>query len=87
MNTTTADFALEQPAPSAGVTSVGVGSGALLGSVAALFVESDGCYAGRPDIDAWPVARDARLYAGPLPAKCNPAPARKRGSGLARFFA
>jgi hypothetical protein len=31
MNTTTADFSLEQPAPDAGVTSVGVGSSALLG--------------------------------------------------------
>ena len=35
MNTTTADFSLEQPAPDAGVTSVGVGSSALLGSVSA----------------------------------------------------
>jgi hypothetical protein len=33
MNTTTADFSLEQPAPDAGVTSIGVGSSALLGSV------------------------------------------------------
>jgi site-specific DNA-methyltransferase (adenine-specific) len=33
MNTTTADFSLEQPAPDAGVTSGGVGSSALLGSV------------------------------------------------------
>jgi hypothetical protein len=32
MNTTTADFALEQPAPAGGVTATGVGSNVLLGS-------------------------------------------------------
>ena len=39
---------------------------------AALFVQSDGCYAGRPDIDAWPEQRDARRYAGPLPVVVHP---------------
>lgn len=34
---------------------------------AALFVQPDGCYAGLPDVDAWPEHRDARRYAGPLP--------------------
>jgi hypothetical protein len=28
--------------------------------LAALFVQADGCYAGRDDIDAWPEHRDAR---------------------------
>lgn len=41
-------------------------------SVAALFVQPDGCYAGRPDIDAWPQERDARLYAGPMPVVAHP---------------
>ena len=35
--------------------------------LAALFVQPDGCYAGLPDVDAWPEARDARRYTGPLP--------------------
>jgi hypothetical protein len=41
-------------------------------TVAALFVQAGGCYAGRPDIDAWPQERDARLYAGPLPVVAHP---------------
>ncbi|MBU0752399.1 MAG: hypothetical protein KJ787_14085 [Gammaproteobacteria bacterium] len=40
--------------------------------VAALFVQADGCYAGRDDIDAWPEARDARNYTGPLPVVAHP---------------
>lgn len=34
-------------------------------TVAALFVETGGCYFGLPDVDPWDEARDARLYAGP----------------------
>lgn len=33
--------------------------------VAALFVDAEGCYANLPGVDAWPEARDARLYRGP----------------------
>ena len=36
-------------------------------TVAALFVATDGCYFGLPDVDPWDVRRDARLYAGPHP--------------------
>ena len=40
--------------------------------IAALFVQSDGCYSGLPYVDAWPLARDARLYAGPWPVVAHP---------------
>jgi hypothetical protein len=33
--------------------------------IAALFVQSGGCYFNLPDVDPWDEARDARLYAGP----------------------
>ena len=39
---------------------------------AALYVQTDGCYTGLPDVDAWPEHRDARLYAGPLPVVAHP---------------
>ena len=34
-------------------------------TIAALYVETDGCYFGLPGVDPWDEARDARLYAGP----------------------
>lgn len=40
--------------------------------IAALFVESGGCYFGLPDVDPWDVKRDARLYAGPYPVVAHP---------------
>lgn len=40
--------------------------------IAALFVETDGCYAGLPGVDAWGEARDARRYAGPFPVVAHP---------------
>ena len=36
-------------------------------TVAALYVETGGCYFGVPDVDPWDEARDARSYAGPHP--------------------
>lgn len=41
-------------------------------SVAALFVETGGCYFGVPGVDPWDRARDARLYAGPHPVVAHP---------------
>jgi hypothetical protein len=40
--------------------------------IAALFVEADGIYAGLPDVDLWPIERDARKYEGPWPVVAHP---------------
>lgn len=40
--------------------------------VAALYVETDGCYFGLPGVDPWDQKRDARLYAGPHPVVAHP---------------
>lgn len=40
--------------------------------VAAIYVQPDGCYAGLPEIDAWPEQRDARKYLGPWPVVAHP---------------
>lgn len=40
--------------------------------IAALYVETNGCYFGLPDVDPWDEARDARLYAGPYPVVAHP---------------
>jgi len=40
--------------------------------VAALYVATNGCYFGLPDVDPWDSARDARLYAGPYPVVAHP---------------
>lgn len=40
--------------------------------IAALFVESDGCYFNQPGVDPWDESRDARLYAGPYPVVAHP---------------
>jgi hypothetical protein len=49
--------------------------------IAALYVQADGCYSDLPDIDLWPEARDARLYAGPWSVVAHP-PCQRWG----RFF-
>lgn len=40
--------------------------------IVALYVAEDGPYATDPRVDAWGVTRDARLYAGDLPAVTHP---------------
>lgn len=40
--------------------------------IAALYVETDGCYFGLPGVDPWDEARDARKYAGPWPVVAHP---------------
>ena len=40
--------------------------------VAALYVETGGAYFGLSDVDPWDEARDARLYAGPVPVVAHP---------------
>lgn len=40
--------------------------------IAALYVETGGCYFGLPDVEPWDEARDARLYAGPHPVVAHP---------------
>lgn len=41
-------------------------------TVAALYVASDGVYAGHSDVDLWDEERDARLYDGPWPVVAHP---------------
>lgn len=40
--------------------------------IAALFVETDGCYFGLPGVDPWDITRDARLYDGPHRVVAHP---------------
>jgi hypothetical protein len=40
--------------------------------LAALFVETGGCYFGLPDVDPWDKDRDARLYSGPHSVIAHP---------------
>lgn len=40
--------------------------------IAALFVETNGCYFHLPGVDPWDEARDAKLYAGPWPVVAHP---------------
>ena len=40
--------------------------------IAALFVQTGGCYFGLDGVDPWDEPRDARLYAGPYPVVAHP---------------
>jgi hypothetical protein len=40
--------------------------------IAALYVETEGCYFGLSDVDPWDRERDARRYAGPNPVVAHP---------------
>lgn len=40
--------------------------------IAALYVETGGCYYGLEGVDPWDITRDARLYAGPHPVVAHP---------------
>ncbi len=40
--------------------------------IAALYVETGGCYFGLPDVDPWDITRDARTYGGPHPVVAHP---------------
>lgn len=41
-------------------------------TIAALYVETNGCYFGLPGVEPWDEARDARLYAGRHPVVAHP---------------
>jgi hypothetical protein len=55
---------------------IGGGSGRVTVTVAALYVDANGSYAGLPDVELWDEARDARLYDGPYPVVAHPPCAR-----------
>lgn len=40
--------------------------------IAAIFVETNGCYFNLPGVDPWDIKRDARLYPGPHPVVAHP---------------
>lgn len=42
------------------------------GTIAALFVQTGGCYFGVPGVDPWDVKRNAMLYDGPHPVVAHP---------------
>ena len=43
-----------------------------MSQVAALYVETDGCYFDLPGVDPWDKERDARQYEGPFPVVAHP---------------
>jgi hypothetical protein len=40
--------------------------------IAALYVQTDGCYYNMEGVDPWDKKRDARLYKGPYPVVAHP---------------
>lgn len=54
--------------------------------IAALFVQSGGCYFGLDNVDPWDEARDARLYAGPWPVVAHPPCQRYGRLGYANYI-
>lgn len=44
----------------------------MIAQVAALYVQTNGCYYGLDGVDPWDVTRDARLYAGQWPVVAHP---------------
>lgn len=54
--------------------------------IAALYVETGGCYFGLPGVDPWDEARDARNYWGPHPVVAHP-PCQRWGALAAVNFA
>lgn len=54
--------------------------------IAALFVETGGCYFGLPDIDPWDIERDARHYRGPHAVIAHP-PCERWGAMAAVNYA
>ena len=55
-------------------------------TVAALYVETGGCYFGLDGVDPWDEARDARLYDGPHPVVAHP-PCQRWGAMAAVNYA
>lgn len=53
--------------------------------IAALYVETDGCYFGVPGVDPWDEPRDARAYLGPHPVVAHP-PCQRWGAMAAINF-
>lgn len=53
--------------------------------VAALFVQADGVYSTMPEVDTWPIERDARTYSGPLPVVAHPPCQRWGRLGAANY--
>lgn len=66
-------YAIERPPALVTVLDGVTGHGAIAGeTVAALYVRADGFYAAMPNVDAWPVERDATRYEGPHPVVAHP---------------
>ena len=54
--------------------------------IAALFVETGGCYFGLPNVDPWDIERDARCYRGPYAVVAHP-PGERWGAMAAVNYA